>query len=214
VLRHANAGNRVIEPVVDIAVVLDPDLHTITDTLLDRAAPGILGLFVRKGDADRINPVVASSVADKSSPAATDIEDTHPWLESELARHEITLGLLGLVQAERGARLPVVVGTRVRHRGSKHQLVELVADVVVVGDGLRGPAPGMALPQRMAQRVQLRLLSRRPWWGTRDPESNRRLDQCPTRRGVNHNSRAELGIGNPLERRQTCHQVPLDQDVA
>jgi hypothetical protein len=89
---------------VDITVVLDADLHAIANTLLDRSTSGMIGLFLRQRDADRLNAIVASSVADKGSPATTDIEDTHTALETELAGNKIVLRLLSLLQAGRCTR--------------------------------------------------------------------------------------------------------------
>jgi hypothetical protein len=134
---------------VDIAVVLDPDLDSISDTLIDGPASRVVCLFLRQRDADGLNPIVAGSVADKGSPAATHIEDTHPRLESELACDEVVLGLLGLLQPERGARggtgyrsvFPLEVGARIGHRRPEHELVELIPDVVVMSDGLRVTTP-------------------------------------------------------------------------
>jgi len=68
-LCHADARDRVIRPVVDVAVVLNSDLYAIAHTLIDRSAPGVVGLFAREGDADRLNPVVASSVAGQRFPS-------------------------------------------------------------------------------------------------------------------------------------------------
>ena len=104
VLCHADARDRVERPAVDIAVVLDPDLDSIANTLIDGPAPGVVSLFLRQRDADGLNPTVASSVADEGSPAATRIEDTHPRFEAELACDEVVLGLLGLLQTKRGTR--------------------------------------------------------------------------------------------------------------
>src|ERR1035438_7664023 len=126
-LGHANARNRVIGAVVDIAVVLDSDLHTVSDALLDGPAAGIVGLFTGKSNADDLHAELASSLADKGPPAATNVENAHARLESELARDKVTLSQLGLIEAERRSRLLVVVGTGVCHGLSEHQLVERVA---------------------------------------------------------------------------------------
>src|SRR5450759_4017275 len=208
VLRHADACNRVEGPVVDVAIVLDTDLYAIADALSIRSAPGIVGLLARESDANRLNSVVASSIADKGSPTASDVQDPHARLETELVGDEVTLGLLCVLQPERGAGLLLVVSTRVRHRRAEDQLVEVVPDVIVVSDGLCVPAP------RVAQPAQLRLLRRWSWWRTRDPQTQRRLDQGPAGGGVDDHPWAELGVGDLLHRRQTRHDVPFDQHVA
>src|SRR5450631_1552116 len=63
VLRHADARNRVIGPVVNVTVVLDADRHT--QSLGTYAAPSIVAQFSGDSDTDRLNSVVASSVADE-----------------------------------------------------------------------------------------------------------------------------------------------------
>jgi len=66
----------------------------------------------------------------------------------------------------------------------------------------------------MTQSAESCLLLGRSWRRTHDAQTQRRHDQRPTHRHVDHHARAELGIGNPFQRRQTLHQVAVDQHVA
>ena len=133
VLGHPDRRDRVVLLAADVAVVLQSDLDPIGDagSRHPLASPGGLGLTDR--DADRRHVVVAGGVDHHRAPPAPDVEEApaRHRVEPELATDEIVL------QRLRGDEIGRVVdeaGTRVRHRRSEHEPVEVVADVVVVVD--------------------------------------------------------------------------------
>ena len=77
------------------------------------------------------------------APSTPDVEQARPVMlvQSEFAADQIVFRLLR--RFERGGRLDET-GARVRHAGSEHQAVELVADVVVVADHLGVAAFGVS----------------------------------------------------------------------
>ncbi|MDH6189218.1 hypothetical protein M2168_002250 [Streptomyces sp. CZ24] len=139
VLGHADGGDRVVGPVPDVAVVLDADLDAVGEALFGGALAGVGGLFAREGDADDLDAVLAGGVQRHRAPAAADVEQAHAGGEAELAADQVELVALGALQG--GVVLPV--GARVDHGGAEDPLVEVVADVVVVADGLAVAALGV-----------------------------------------------------------------------
>lgn len=81
------------------------------------------------------------------TPSAAHVKEPHarPLIESEFSAHQIVLGHLGPLE---GGRRLGEIRTRVRHRRTKDQLVEVVADVVVMSDGVSVTLFGMSEPAR------------------------------------------------------------------
>jgi len=184
-LGHADAGNRVKGPVVHVAVVLDPDLHLIADTLFDRPAPGIGGLLSRESNADSLDAIIAGSVADKGSPPTTDVDNAHARLKSELARHQVILGQLGLVQAELG------IGNLFQRRKSGQQVPP---DQYVAGHVGSCEAQLIGGPEQSTQ--GMRTGNGQLYWGARWAS----LTAVPT--GQAHGrTRAQTGLN------QRCHDI-------
>ena len=132
VFGHTDGGDRVVRPVVDVAVVLDADLDPVGEPLLGDPLAGVGGLLLGERDADDADAVLAGGVDRHGAPAAADVEQPLPGPQAELAADEVELVALGALQ---GAVLGLPVGARVHHRGAEDELVEVVADVVVVADG-------------------------------------------------------------------------------
>ena len=88
--------------------------------------------------------MVRRGVDGHRAPAAADVEQppAGPLVEPELAADQLVLGGLGVGEVHAGVGEP---GARVRHRRPEHEPVEVVADVVVVADGL-GVAPQRVAP--------------------------------------------------------------------
>ncbi len=139
-LGHADAGDRVEGAVLDLPVVLEPDLHLVRQTGLGDPLPGQRDLLGRDGHPDRRDAVVPGRVQQQRTPTAAHVQQPHPGPQAQLAADQVELGRLGVLQAL-GARLPV--RARVDHRGPEHQAVEVVAHVVVVADRRPVTAPGV-----------------------------------------------------------------------
>lgn len=138
-LGHADRGDRVVRAVADVPVVLDPDLDPVGQALLGDAFAGVGGLFLGEGDAGDLRPVRTGGVDGHGTPAAADVQEPVALLQAELAADQVELVALGVLQGP-----PVLpVGAGVDHGGAEHQGVEVVADVVVVADGLLVAASGV-----------------------------------------------------------------------
>ena len=82
-----------------------------------------------------MHAVVLRGIQAHRAPAAADVEQAHAGTEAQLAAHELELVALGVLDGvARVVRAPVAA--RVGQVRVEDQLVELVGEVVVVGDGL------------------------------------------------------------------------------
>ena len=147
-----------------LAVVQEAHLGQVVEPLaLDRLLRP-QRLLLGQRDAERPHAVLAGGVAHHAAPAAADVEQPLAGLETELARDQVVLERLRLLQRRVGAR---VARAGVGHRRPEHELVEPVGDVVVVVDrlGVAGhrvphaldhPAPaGQVLLRRRRRRLEL-----------------------------------------------------------
>ncbi len=111
-------------------------------------------MLLGQGDADRSDVVVGGRVHHHAAPTAADVQQPHALFEPELAADQVVFGGLSILERDVGVG---EAGARVRHRFAQHQPVEVVAHVVVVGDGggvtlLRVPtAPQACLLRRMGR---------------------------------------------------------------
>ena len=147
VFGHADARDGVERLVDDVTPVLHPNVDKVGDTLVDHALARILGLLLRQRDTDRLNAVLFGRVHDERPPPAPDVEQPHARTEAELPADQFELVALGVLEG-----VSRVIGTRpvcagIGHRRAQHDLVEVIADVVVVGDcdsvpALRVPLAG------------------------------------------------------------------------
>ena len=135
VLEHADRRDGVEALPAQIPVVLHPDLDLFFEPGLLDPQPGQVGLRAAEGHADDRCAVAAGGVQGHGAPPAADVEQARAGslVQSELATHEVVLGLLR--RLERGGVVDEA-GARVRHARTEHQAVELVADVVVMADHL------------------------------------------------------------------------------
>ena len=99
VLGHADGADRVERPVVDVAVVLDADVHPVGQSGVGHPFAGQGRLLGRERDADDVGPVALGGVQGKAAPAAAHVEYPHAGLQPELAADQVDFGLLGGVQA-------------------------------------------------------------------------------------------------------------------
>ena len=81
--------------VVDVAVVLQPDVHLAGQPgLLDPLDAG-LDLARRHGHPNDLDAVVLRGVQGHRPPAAADVQEPHARAEGQLLAHQLELGLLG-----------------------------------------------------------------------------------------------------------------------
>ena len=112
-------------------VVLEPNFHAVGNAFTGEAflAPGELGLGDgQRGDAAA---VILCRVAGHAAPAGPDFEQVVGGLEAEIAAERVILRGLGLLQRELG-RDEEAAG--VSHRGVEPETVEVVPEVVMLGD--------------------------------------------------------------------------------
>ena len=165
VLEHADGGDGVELLPAEVAVVLQPDLDLLADPGRGDPLARQVGLGGADRDADDARAVVRGGVDGHGAPAAAHVQQPHPRgaVQAQFAADQVVLGGLGVGQRHRGVGLwlPVVgggdePGAGVGHRLPEHQLVELVADVVVVGDRL-GIAPLAVQPPALVRLLLRRL---------------------------------------------------------
>ena len=135
VLGHADRADRVERAVVDVAVVLDADLDPVGEPGLGHPLAGQRGLLRRERDARRPRRRTAARRAAPGCPSrsrrrAAACPARRPSLRQ-------TRSSLASCAASSPTCSSVPDGARVDHRRPEHQPVEVVADVVVVGDGGR-----------------------------------------------------------------------------
>ena len=134
VLGEPDRTHRVEAGLGNVAVVEVADLGELAQSVaLDGGLPpgGLLG---GQRDADRLDAVLARGVPDHAAPAAADVQQPHSGPQPELARDQVELIDLRLLQGGIGLR---VARAGVRHRRAEHPPVEGVGHVVVVRDRLR-----------------------------------------------------------------------------
>ena len=151
VFGHADRADHVERTVIDLAVVLDPDLDEIVEPGLGHTSSGVLRLFVADRHPDDACSVVLRGVHRHRPPTTSDVEQPRrraigagsgrrSWrpslrqIRSCLAAWRVDEGGIGRDEA----------GARIRHRRAEHDLVEVVADVVVMADHL------LVTPERVA----------------------------------------------------------------
>ena len=136
----------------DVAVVLQADLDAVAEARGRDRVARVVHLALRQRHADGLHAEVLGGVHRHAAPAAADVEEPHAGPQAELAADQVVLRALrvGQRRLRRGE-----VGARVGHRLAEEEAVEVVGDVVVVGDRL-----GVA-GARVAGAAQARLLGRR-----------------------------------------------------
>jgi len=180
VLGHADARDRIERAVRQLAVVGHTDLDPLGQTGLRDALAGQLGLPRRERHAGDGHPVVACRMDREAAPATADVEHAHARSQRELARHELELRALGLLESLRAAREDRAA---VGHRLVEEQCEEVVADVVVVANSRRVALDAVQLPaQDQLQAGHARDPARRGRPGDRQAEA-RAIPQAE-RRGL------------------------------
>ena len=126
--QHANR-NEYIAALIDRAVVVLDERHTVVQPHCRCAFFRVRDLFPGVVVGAYLDAVMLCHVQGQRAPAAACLDDSLPRLELQLPAHVIELRDLRLVQC--GGRC-VVVGAGVHHALIQPQLVEIVAEVIVV----------------------------------------------------------------------------------
>ena len=192
VLEQADRADCVVVAARRVAVVAVDDRD-----LVRQAEPVGLGLrprglLLRQRHGDDVDAVVRGGVARHAAPPATDVEQAHSRPEPELARDEVELRVLGVVQAD--VRL-VEDGAGVGHRRPEHVLVEAVGHVVVLADRLAVAAPRVPQADERAPGTRRRLLRRGLSAGAAD--AARAPGRAPAARPSAGTPEAPVGPGRP-----------------
>ena len=137
-LEHADAGDAV-ELAVHVPVVGQQNLAAIGQPGSSDAFPGEFVLVAGKRDAGAVGSGSFGGAQDQRAPAAADVEQALVRLQVVLAQHVVQLLNLRFFQA---VRMVLEVGARINHVLVQPKPVEIVRNVVVVGDGL-----GIHLPR-------------------------------------------------------------------
>ena len=131
---------------VDVAIVEQLELDPVGHAGFGGALPGQVELGLRQGDAEHLDVGDAVEIQGKPAPAAADVEHLHPRLEAELGGD---MGLLVELRLVDVVRRIGEVAAAILQVGVEEELVEVVADIVVMGD----VAQRRRLPVERAQQV-------------------------------------------------------------
>ncbi len=141
VLGEADRADGVEAGLRHVPVVAEPHVDVVGQSPLGGLLAPPLGLLAGQGHRDDVDAVVLGGVHGHAAPAAADVQQPHARPEPQLPADEVELLALRLLQ---GRAVRRVDGAGVGHRRPQHPGVEEVGDVVVVGDGQRVPATGVA----------------------------------------------------------------------
>src|SRR5215831_14720230 len=150
VLEHSDRHEGVVLT-GDVAVIVLDVLETIGEALACRPLACPANLLVRDVEGAHAYAVMARHVHRQHPPATSGLDHALAGPEAKLAAHVVHLRDLRLI--ERGGRLGVV-RTGVRHGRAEPQLVERVADVVVVMDVVPRANEGVAVRAWAVQRIR------------------------------------------------------------
>ena len=154
VFQHADRDDAV-ELLVQVAIVGQAEVGLVGQARLLGALLGQGQLLGRQGDPGHLGAEVLGQGHGEAAPARADVQRLHARLDQQLAADEGLLRRLGLFQ--RHVRT-LEIGAGILHVGVEEPAIELVGDVVVVGDVLaRGHAVVDLLDaplQRLAEAAQ------------------------------------------------------------
>ena len=130
VLDHADAHNAVklLSQLRQITVVHKLYLHVVLKAFLFDPLLALLVLLLAQRDAGSVHLVLFRRLDQKESPAAADIQKSHPLFQVKLLQDIIDLVDLSLIKC---IVLMLEVAAGVAHCLIQPQLVEVVSDIVV-----------------------------------------------------------------------------------
>lgn len=132
-LEHADADHLVEATILgQVTVVEDLQVDLVSQALLLDPLAAQLQLLLAQCDAKHLGAILTGGEARQPAPATTDIQQVIPSLQAQLAAQVVELVLLGLGQ---GVVRLLEVGTGIDHVRVEPQLVELVGQIVVIGNG-------------------------------------------------------------------------------
>ena len=152
VLEHADRDDAVVAVVV-LAVVAQFEAHAVRQPGPARLLGRQRVLLARQRDAGDAHVLHRRQVQRQITPAAADVEHLQAGLQVELGGDQPQLVLLGDFQA-----VVVVeeVGARILHALVEEQRVEVVAEIVVMGDVLARLADRVGLLDALAAPCEMR----------------------------------------------------------
>jgi len=141
-LKHPHADDLVVGPGrVQVAVVAILNPRPLGHPRPRDPLPRVVHLRLAQVDPGGVDSVVLRGVDHQPAPPAADVQQALAGLQAQLAADVLELGRLRRVQV---VGLAPEVGAGVGHRLPQEQGVEVVTDIVVVGDGGPVAAAGMA----------------------------------------------------------------------
>ena len=155
----------------EVAVILQTNFDSVAQTALGGARSDELMLLGRQRDTGGAHAVAVCRMQDQRSPAAADIEQTHARFDAKLAADQIQLCGLRIMQ---GLARVGEIRRGVSHVVVEQQSVEIVGQVVVMGDGRPVAATGVQ-PARHPRLAGAGFVRGRP---VSDPRSGHRRRRC------------------------------------
>jgi hypothetical protein len=159
-----------------------------------------VGLSLAEGDAQGLDAIALSGVADQPAPAAADVQQPLTGAQAQLAADQLQFGLLRLVEGLAARR---EVGAGVDHAPVQPQGIEVVAQIIMVAHG--GAVAFQRMAHALAPEPPVGSGDRHVIGGGEGLQAQQHPRQAPRRR----QQRAEI-IGHPAG----GAQIALDLDVA
>src|SRR5579862_7522778 len=135
-------GDELVETTLEVAIVLEQQCDAILEAQSGDLRARIGVLLTRDGGARDTASVSGRSMDRKAAPARPDLEQMILRAQRELAADGVELGDLGFVQRHLLVRENAA---RIRHGLIEHELVELVAEIVVRVDIAHAPRATVAI---------------------------------------------------------------------
>src|SRR6185312_62302 len=139
-LEHPDRDEGVVVP-GDVPVIVLDVLDPIGEPLGRGALAREAHLLVRDVERAHFHPVVPRHMQGERAPPEPRLDDRLTRLQAELAADVVHLGSLRLIERR---RLLWVIRTRISHRASEPERIELVADVVMVVNVVARACEGVA----------------------------------------------------------------------
>eukprot|EP01038_Epipyxis_sp_PR26KG_P018507 gene18506-26124_t len=144
-LDHLDGADGVIRAVVDVAVILQPQVGLVVRTHARHALARKGQLFGGQRDAGDMGVEFGGGLLGQRAPATADLQHPGIWLHTGHAQRAPHFGVLG--SAHVAACIALEPGGRVVHRVVQPEFVERVAQVVVGVDVLLAVGAGVAVEQ-------------------------------------------------------------------
>ena len=213
VLQHAHRHES-IELAANVAVIVLDELHLRVQAFRPCAFARVSDLLFGYVVGLHHCAIVLGHVQRQSAPAAARFEHRFAGRKAQLAAHIVELGLLRLLQPQRGVG---EIGAGVHHLAIEPELVEIVADIVMMVD--IAPRLLLGVAQRTIERRQQLLPDLSPL-GSRQRAIDRleAFDQVTLHLdafGGVHFAEPEFGVGDELQQcAAVANQNPRDRRLS